>query len=111
MESSTQPGTIREGLANAGNATTEFFKPKDGVQGGEHPEGAITKQIESITSKIPSGTFLTFAFGAMGISALLHLSGRKEDATFVGHWAPAILILGLYNKLVKLEGSSGTDRQ
>ena len=37
--------------------------------------------------------------------ASLHLLGRKEDAQFVGHWAPTFLILGLYNKIVKVAGS------
>jgi hypothetical protein len=35
----------------------------------------------------------------------LELSGKKEAANFVGHWAPTFLILGLYNKMVKLHGS------
>ena len=42
---------------------------------------------------------------SIGLSALLKLSGRDKDADFVGHWVPTILILGLYNKLVKVEGS------
>jgi hypothetical protein len=29
---------------------------------------------------------------------------------FVGQWAPSLLILGLYNKLVKLEGHDGQDQ-
>jgi hypothetical protein len=31
--------------------------------------------------------------------------GEEKKATFIGHWAPAFLILGLYNKMVKLHGS------
>jgi len=31
--------------------------------------------------------------------------GRDRDAQFVGQWAPTFLILGLYNKVVKLLGS------
>jgi hypothetical protein len=27
--------------------------------------------------------------------------GRREDAMFVGQWAPTLLLLGLYNKIVK----------
>jgi hypothetical protein len=30
---------------------------------------------------------------------------RDHEALFVGQWAPTILILGLYNKLVKQHGS------
>ncbi len=33
------------------------------------------------------------------------MAGRDKDAEFIGQWVPTILILGLYNKLVKLQGS------
>lgn len=68
-------------------------------------EGRTTKAIESYTGELPSGTFLTVAIGAIAISLLLMLTGRRDLANFVGQWAPTILIMGLYNKLVKLEGS------
>ena len=32
-------------------------------------------------------------------------AGRSGLANFIGQWAPALLIMVLYNKLVKLEGS------
>jgi len=34
--------------------------------------------------------------------------GRKVERNFVGQWAPTILILGLYNKIVKVAGSDRT---
>jgi hypothetical protein len=68
-------------------------------------EGTVTKAIEHYTSQVPSGVYLTLAVGAIGLSAALKLAGRKDDATFVGHWVPTILLLGLYNKLVKVQGS------
>lgn len=76
-----------------------------GVRPGEHEEGLMTKQIEQFTSQVPSGLYLGLAIGAVGLSALLYARGRKQDAIFVGHWVPTILLTGLYNKLVKLEGS------
>ena len=78
---------------------------KPGVSPHEHAEGKVTKTIEHYTSQVPSGTYLSLAVGAIGLSAMLHLAGRKNDSQFVGHWVPTILLLGLYNKLVKLEGS------
>jgi hypothetical protein len=78
---------------------------QDGVVSGDRKEGQVTKQIESVTSKLPSGMFLGIAFGSIGLSALLQMMGRKADAQFIGQWVPTVLILGLYNKLVKLEGS------
>jgi hypothetical protein len=71
----------------------------------EHEEGELTKTIEHYTSQVPSGVYLSLAFGAVGLSAVLYLAGRKSDAHFVGHWVPTILLMGLYNKLVKLQGS------
>jgi hypothetical protein len=71
----------------------------------EHKEGDITKAIEYYPSQVPSGTYLTLALGSIGLSLGLQMMGKKHAATFVGHWAPTILILGLYNKLVKVKGS------
>lgn len=71
----------------------------------EHEEGTVTKAIEHYTSQIPSGTYLTLAVASIGVSALLHMAGRKNDAQFVGHWVPTILLLGIYNKMVKQHGS------
>jgi hypothetical protein len=61
--------------------------------------------IESYTAEMPSASFLTLAVGAMAVSLMLMLTGRRNLANFIGQWAPTILIMGLYNKLVKLEGS------
>jgi hypothetical protein len=36
--------------------------------------------------------------------------GRDTDALFVGQWAPTILIMGTYNKLVKQLGHDKYDR-
>ena len=71
----------------------------------EQGEGEITKAIEHYTSQVPSGAFLSLAVGSIGLSLGLRLLGQKHAANFVGQWVPTILILGLYNKLVKLEGS------
>ena len=57
------------------------------------------------TSQVPSGTYLSLAVGSLGLSLTLRLLGQKHAANFVGQWVPTILILGLYNKLVKVEGS------
>lgn len=72
---------------------------------GTAREGQTTKTIESYTSELPSAGFLGLAIGAMAISLILMLTGRRNVANFIGQWAPTILIMGLYNKLVKLEGS------
>jgi hypothetical protein len=71
----------------------------------EHREGPIARNIEQQTAKLPSDTFLWAAIGSMGVSAALQMMKKSGAANFVGHWAPTFLILGLYNKLVKLQGS------
>ncbi len=85
--------------------STASLGRSSGVAPRQHEEGEITKQIEHYTSQVPSGVYLSLAIGSIGLSAVLHMVGRKQDAQFVGHWVPTILLLGLYNKLVKLEGS------
>ena len=71
----------------------------------EHTEGTVARTIEQQTAKLPSDLFLWAAGGAMACSLLLHLSGKEHQSLFVGQWAPTFLILGLYNKLVKVAGS------
>ena len=63
-----------------------------------------TETVEAQTAKVPSLAFLGLAVASMAASAVLVLTGRKQLGNFVGQWAPTLLILGLYNKLVKLVG-------
>ena len=71
----------------------------------EHREGLVARSIEQQTAKLPSDVFLWAAFGSMAGSLVFKMTGKDHHALFVGQWAPAFLILGLYNKLVKLHGS------
>ena len=45
----------------------------------------------------------------MAASATLKVMGRKHDALFVGQWAAPFLLLGLYNKVVKVAGHDSED--
>lgn len=72
-------------------------------------EGPVAKTIEQQTKKMPSDWFLWAALGSIGVALGLRAMDREEDANFVGMWAPTLLILGLYNKLVKIAGSEGTE--
>lgn len=73
----------------------------------EHREGPIARTIEHQTAKLPSDTFLWAAVGSISASLVLMVMGLDKKANFVGQWAPTFLILGLYNKMVKLHGSEG----
>ena len=68
-------------------------------------EGRLARSIEQQTAKLPSDTFLWAALGSIGASIVLAIMGDQKRANFVGQWAPTFLILGLYNKMVKLHGS------
>ncbi len=81
-------------------------QPRTGAR-EEHREGPLARSIEQQTAKLPSDTWLWAAFGSIGISVYFQLTGDEKKANFVGHWAPTFLLLGLYNKLVKLHGSEG----
>jgi len=77
----------------------------------QHKEGPVAKAIEDQTGKIPSDIFLWTSLSAMGISFLLQAFGKKHTSLFIGQWAAPFLILGLYNKLVKLEGHDNTTEE
>ena len=83
--------------------TIENFADKAKSNNGV--EGSVTKKVEQVTAAAPSMTWLVLAGGAMAGSLVLKLVGRDKTANFVGQWVPTILMLGLYNKIVKVMGS------
>lgn len=74
----------------------------------QHTEGTVARGIEKQTAKLPSDLFLWAAFGAIGVSAFLEFSGNEEKSRFVGQWVAPFLLLGVYNKIVKVAGSDRT---
>ena len=68
-------------------------------------DGKIAKEIESYTASVPSDAYLWSAFGVMGISLTLKILQKNDLALFVGQWAAPILLMGVYNKIVNVEGS------
>lgn len=90
-----------------------------------HKEGTVARAIEGQTAKLPSDLFLWCAGGAIAGSLALQLASLKRRrrfgrlglagaapqlSSFVGQWAPTILLLGLYNKIVKVAGSDRVAR-
>lgn len=71
----------------------------------EHKEGETAKKIEEQTAKIPSDVFVWAALASMGVSLALKFTKQKHTALFVGQWAAPFLLLGVYNKIVKTNGS------
>ena len=98
----------------APSATTAAAKPsgyhpngrlRGGVRAHTRSEGTLAKAIEEQTSKLPSDLFLWASGASMAASLTAKAMGSKNTALFIGQWAAPFLILGLYNKIVKLEGS------
>lgn len=52
---------------------------------------------------------LAAALTSMVASLALKAMDRKNTSLFVGQWAAPSLLLGIYNKLVKLEGHDARD--
>ncbi len=75
---------------------------EDQTKGGRY-EGTTTRMIEDQTSRVPSTGYLGLALGSMALSWLFLARNNKGVANFVGQWVPTLLIVGMYNKLVKLE--------
>lgn len=75
-----------------------------------HTEGVIARTIEEQTAKLPSDVFLWAALGAVGVSLYLELTGNIEKSHFVAYWVSPFLLLGVYNKLVKVAGSDRASR-
>lgn len=93
-------GEIENTISNKKDAIVE--KAQNLIPKEEH----LTKKIESQTSRLPSIGFLGLAIGSMIASAGITLFSRKKEyGNFVGLWAPSFLLLGIYNKLVKIGGS------
>lgn len=67
-------------------------------------EGTLTRKVEEQTAKIPSINWLALAVGSMGLSAVTALIFRNKPlGNFFGLWAPSFMLIGVYNKIVKLE--------
>lgn len=92
----------------SGNGNDEMHTSRPTAEAVRHSEGRVAQAIENQTAKLPSDTFLWAAGASIVASLALQVIGRKDASTFVGQWVPTLLILGLYNKLVKVGGSDRT---
>ena len=98
--STTNPAPGLNGAGSGGPAAG-----RAGVRPHQYREGNLAKAIESQTAKLPSDAFLWASGASMAASLAAKAMGSKHTALFIGQWAAPFLILGLYNKIVKLEGS------
>lgn len=84
--------------------TMQDVKAKVAQANPQKKEGPVATAIEEQTARIPSDIFLWASIGVMAVSLGLKLFKRNETSTFIGQWAPAFLLFGIYNKLVKQLG-------
>ncbi|MCK6550883.1 hypothetical protein L6R52_33910 [Myxococcota bacterium] len=74
-----------------------------GTHGNRAPyEGQATTEIEKVTSKAPSLTFLIGAGVAFAGAAALVGVKKERWGFLLGQVPPMLLLMGLYNKIVKL---------
>ena len=85
--------------------TSQMGHEQGGSQVAKHTEGPLARTIEQQTAKLPSDVFLWAALGSIGTSAVLQLMGKKQASLFVGDWVAPFLLFGVYNKIVKTQGS------
>jgi hypothetical protein len=87
------------------SATAPHAATTPGQEAAQQTEGTVARTIEEQTAKLPSDLFLWAALGSIGVSATLQLAGKQKASLFVGQWVAPFLLLGVYNKIVKVAGS------
>lgn len=69
-----------------------------------HKEGKLTKAVETRTSQLPSILFLGAGLAVSALSVALMCMKKRDASLLVGQWSAPLLIMGLYDKIVKTEG-------
>jgi hypothetical protein len=59
--------------------------------------GTYLKLLETV----PTQAYLGAALGAIVLSALLRVFGKKDAALFVGQWPPTFLLFAVTSKLLR----------
>ena len=96
------------GMSGQGQGESQLTRGQSGSQlsqAQQHSEGPIARGLEQQTAKIPSDVFLWAALGSIATSATLRFMGKKNASLFVGDWVAPFLLFGVYNKIVKTQGS------
>jgi hypothetical protein len=97
-------GSAMEGELEINPAARDAAPPDRAVRRPEHAEGSVTRLLEQQTAKISSDLFLAAALMSMVTSLTCELTGRRRASRFIGMWPGPLLVMGVYNKLVKLLG-------
>lgn len=89
---------------NPASEATELSYRAAPVLRTEHREGTLTRMLEHQVAKVPSDVFLLVSLGAMAVSLAAELTDHRRVGRFVGMWVAPVLVMGVYNKLVKTFG-------
>lgn len=89
---------------NPAAQTSEIAYAPAPVFRAEHLESSLTRVVERQAAKVPSDVFLFIAVGAMLASLTFEALGRERQSRFIGMWPAPLLVMGVYNKLVKVFG-------
>jgi hypothetical protein len=73
-------------------------------------ENRFTKTGEISPARASSFAFLGIAVGTMALSLMFQAAGKGKWRNFVANWVPTLLMVGLSNKLVRLNGHDSTNR-
>jgi hypothetical protein len=101
------------GMPSSRRIHGELLKGKHARGASSEPnEDEFTKTVEEYTAAINT------VFGLLGSRGGCHgtvfiVTGdgsRKKWGNLIAQWVPTWLVIGLYNKVVKLEGRDETDR-
>ncbi len=80
-------------------------KVQEAAEMVKEKRGAVDTAM-AIPENAPSLLYVGMTAGSIILSVILYAFKKKEDAIFVGHWAPTFLALGIFLKLV-----SGAERK
>jgi len=71
------------------------------TESGRYKSSSQISQKDSKETSFPVSFFLAMAGGAIALSLTFALSRKKRSwASFIGQWAPTILMLGIYDKII-----------
>lgn len=86
---------------NPARAKSEQVYESSPVNRVVHAEDPFTRVLEQQAARVPSDVFLIASILAMGGSLYCYLRGMTDRSLLLGLWAPTLLTMGVYNKLVK----------
>jgi hypothetical protein len=73
-----------------------------GVSNMEQTARNIDRPIDEVASRVPAAPYIAMVAASIVASAALFATGKRMAALFVGLWAPTVLNMGVYNKLLQV---------